>query len=302
MIISASRRTDIPCYYSEWFMKRIRAGYVLTRNPMNPSQVSRITLSPEVVDCIVFWTKDALNIFPHLKVLDELGYKYYLQFSLTPYGRDIEKNLRDKSEIIDTFKALSGQIGKRRIIWRYDPIILNDTLTVEYHMEHFSRMCGILSSYTDRVTVSFVDMYPKLKTDLKREITDGEIAVLSTFIGKTAREYGLYVSACCERTDLAKYGIGRASCIDKELIEDICGCPLKLTQDKNQREGCGCAESVDIGAYNTCANGCVYCYANNSIQSAGRRLNAHSPDGEMIAGELDEGLAIKERVLKSNKI
>ncbi|MHC1694531.1 MAG: DUF1848 domain-containing protein [Eubacteriales bacterium] len=301
MIISASRRTDIPCYYSEWFMKRVRAGYVLTRNPMNPSQVSRIALSPEVVDCIVFWTKDASNLLPYLEELDGLGYNYYFQFSLTPYGRDIEKNLRDKSELMESFRELSERIGRKRVIWRYDPIILNDTLTVEYHMEHFSQMCSELNGCTDRVTISFVDMYPKLKTALLREITDEEIASLSIFIGKTAKEHGLAVSACCERDDLSGYGIDRASCIDRELIEEITGCPMKLARDKNQREGCGCAESVDIGSYNTCVNGCVYCYANNSVQTARRRYEAHNPDGELIAGSLEDNAVVKVKDTKSSK-
>lgn len=128
MILSASRRTDIPCYYSEWFMNRIRAGYVLTRNPMNHAQLSLISLSPDAVDCIVFWTKDAKKMLPHLNELDRIGYKYYFQFTLTPYNKTIEKNLRDKMEIEDTFIELSKKIGKERVIWRYDPIILNETL------------------------------------------------------------------------------------------------------------------------------------------------------------------------------
>ncbi len=130
MIVSASRRTDIPCYYSDWLINRLKEGFVLTRNPMNYSQVSRISLSPDVVDCIVFWTKDAKNIIPHLKIIDNMGYKYYFQFTLTPYDYTIEKNLRDKKDIVNTFIELSNLIGKERVLWRYDPIILNNRLSM----------------------------------------------------------------------------------------------------------------------------------------------------------------------------
>lgn len=302
MIISASRRTDIPCHYSEWFMNRIRAGYVITRNPMNPSQVSRIKLSPDTVDCIVFWTKDAAGIIPHLRELDACGYKYYFQFTLTPYGRDIERGLRDKGKISDTFKRLSDMTSPHRVVWRYDPVILNSGITAENHMEWFADMCSSLRDYTERVTVSFVDMYSKLKTDLVRVITEDEIALLSGFIGKTAMEYGLDAYACCEGHDLSRYGIRRAACIDKALIERICGCPLKLPPDKNQREGCGCAASVDIGAYNTCVNGCVYCYANNGDKAVKRRHGAHDPRSETLTGGIEDGIKVTEKAAESNKL
>lgn len=301
MILSASRRTDIPCYYSEWFVNRLKAGYVLTRNPMNYAQLSRIPLTPDIVDCIVFWTKDAENILPYLKTIDDLGYKYYFQFTLTPYNNIIEKNLRDKSDIEDTFIFLSRQIGKERVLWRYDPIIINDTLTVEYHKEHFLRLCDKLNMYTKSVTISFVDIYSKLKTSLIRKISDEETAQLSEFIGKTAKSYGLTAKSCCE-ANLTSYGINKSSCIDKNLIEKICGCPLELQKDKNQRDGCGCYESIDIGAYNTCFNVCIYCYANNSMQTALKRYNSHKPESELLIGTVADGENIKDRKVKSNKI
>ncbi|HBR31012.1 MAG TPA: DUF1848 domain-containing protein [Clostridiales bacterium] len=301
MILSASRRTDIPCYYSEWFMNRIRAGYVLTRNPMNHAQLSRIPLSPDVVDCIVFWTKDAANMLSHLDELDERGYKYYFQFTLTPYGRDIERNLCLKSKIEDTFVVLSKRIGRERVVWRYDPIILNITLNIEYHKAQFVRMCDKLSSYTDTVTISFVDMYSKLKTNLIRPITEDEIAELAEFIGKTAKEHGIRAVACCEKYDLTKYGIGQSSCIDRERIEKVCGYLLDVNADKNQRDCCGCAESIDIGAYNTCPNGCVYCYANDRSSTTLRRHESHSPESEMLIGTVANGEKITDRKVKTNR-
>lgn len=308
MILSASRRTDIPCYYSEWFMNRIRTGYVLTRNPMNHAQLSKIPLSPDIVDCIVFWTKDAANMLPHLDELDRLGYKYYFQFTLTPYDRILEANLRPKEEIEDTFIELSKRIGRERVVWRYDPIILNDTLDTRYHKTQFMRMCEKLSHgcsqtlYTDTVTISFVDMYPKLKTHLIRPITEDEIAELAAFIGKTAKEHGIRAVACSEKDDFTKYGIERSSCIDRDRIEKIIGCPLDVKADKNQREGCGCAQSIDIGAYNTCLNGCVYCYANDSSATTSRRHESHNPESEILIGNVLDGEKITDRKVKSDRI
>lgn len=301
MILSASRRTDIPCYYSEWFMKRLKAGYALTRNPMNHAQLSKIPLTPDVTDCIVFWTKDAANMMPCLKIIDHMGYKYYFQFTLTPYDRMIEKNLRDKADIEKTFIELSKTIGKERALWRYDPIILNDFISIDYHREQFIRLCDRLYRYTGSVTISFPSIYTKLKTKPVREITCDEIAELSSFIGQTAKEYGLAAKACSEKTDLASYGIEKASCIDKAIIEKICGFKLDLAADKNQRECCGCYESVDIGAYNTCLNGCIYCYANSGTSSTERRHSLHNPDSELLAGSAGEGEIITERKVRSHK-
>ncbi|MFR1517186.1 MAG: DUF1848 domain-containing protein [Clostridia bacterium] len=299
MVLSASRRTDIPCCYSEWFMNRLREGFAYTRNPMNPAQLSRIPLTPEIVDCIVFWTKDAENMLPYLEELDRMGYRYYFQFTVTPYGRTIEKNLRDKIEIEKTFIELSKRIGRERVVWRYDPIVLNETITAVSHKEQFRRLCETLSSYTERVILSYVDLYAKLKTPLLREISQDEMAELSSFIGTTAKEYGLVPQACCEQHDLSRWGIGRASCIDRELIGRICGEPLAIPPDRNQRSGCGCVQSVDIGAYDTCRNGCIYCYANARPETARRRFSALDPHGPLLADRVAPGETIRERTVKS---
>lgn len=302
MILSASRRTDISCFYGEWLVNRLKAGYVLVRNPMNPAQISCIPLSPGVVDAIVFWTKDAKNLMPRLPEIDGRGYPYYFQFTLTPYDGTVEKNLRDKKEIADTFIELSRRIGKERVLWRYDPIVVNDSLPVSYHKEQFVRLCEKLHEYTPSVTISFVDAYAKLKklpTGLVRPVTSDEMAELGEFIGRTAKEYELTAKACCEKADLTAYGIGRASCIDKEVLEKVCGCPLDIHADRNQRKGCGCMESVDIGDYNTCANGCVYCYANVSPALAQKRLMSHDPHGELLYGWAAEEEKITGRKVQS---
>lgn len=301
MILSASRRADIPCFYGEWFINRLKAGYVLTRNPMNHAQLSRIPLTPDIIDCIVFWTKDAGNMIPLLETVEKMGYNYYFQFTLTPYDRTIEKNLRDKTDIVNTFRELSELIGKDRVLWRYDPVILHGSIGTDYHKEHFTKLCDRLYKYTESVTVSFADVYSKLKTDLIQELTDDEIFGIAPFIGKTAKNYGLTVKACSEKTDLTPFGIKKASCIDKKVIEKICASALKLKPDKNQRENCGCYESIDIGAYNTCPGGCIYCYANNG--TAGQRNYLfHDPSGELLAGTVCAGEKITERKVRSCKI
>lgn len=301
MIISASRRTDIPAFYSDWFINRIKAGYVLARNPMNHAQISKIPLSTSLVDCIVFWTKDPYNMLDKLHILDDMGYPYYFQFTLTPYDRSLEKNLRDKSDIENTLITLSKSISKDRVLWRYDPIVLNDHIDIRYHKQQFSRLCQKFCNYTNSVTISFVDMYAKVKTGSIREIANDEMIELSQFIGETAKRYGLAAKACCEKLDLSLYGIGKASCIDKSTIERVCGYCLGITHDKNQRDGCGCFESVDIGAYNTCLNACVYCYANHSPLSVKRQNSLHNSNGELLIGTVTDGEIVKERKAKSYK-
>jgi hypothetical protein len=265
-------------------MNRLEAGYLCTRNPFNPLQTKRIDLSPELVECIVFWTKNPKPMLPVLSKLDEMGYRFYFQFTLTPYGNEMERNLPPKEEVLHTFCELGERIGARRLFWRYDPIVLNDTLDIKYHTEHFQRMCEQLSPYTNSVTISFVDLYRKLKTPLVREIVTEEIEIISKSFAQVAAGSDLPVRACCEKMDLTTYGISPASCIDRQTIEKIYGHTVTAKADRNQRAGCGCIAAVDIGAYNTCQNGCVYCYANYSIPSVEANCRRHDPKGEYLLG------------------
>jgi Domain of unknown function (DUF1848). len=299
MILSASRRTDIPGYYSEWFINRLKAGYVLTRNPMNHAQVSRIILSPEIIDCIVFWTKDPENMLEKLPELEKLGYRYYFQFTLTPYGKEIERNLRHKQDIIATFKRLSEMLGKDRVLWRYDPIIINQSLTPSYHKEMFSGLCQELQGYTSICTISFVDIYHKLSNaaanSLISEISLEQMQQIAASFAAVAGNYAIEVRACSETVDLAEFGIRPASCIDRETIERICGNPVREKRDKCQRQGCGCLQSVDIGVYNTCNNGCIYCYANHSDKSILSNFLKHNPGSDIMIGEVLECEKITDR-------
>ena len=294
MILSVSRRTDIPACYSDWFFERLRESFVYTRNPMNPGQVSRLELSPETVDCIVFWTK---NPHPMLTRLAELEpYPYYFQFTLTSYGRDVERNLPHKREVmIPVFQRLAGQIGSKRVIWRYDPILFTKRYTTEYHLRAFQQIAEALRGYTEKCVISFVDTYAKNARKLQalgvQELPREELEVFAASLCAIAKENGMEMASCSEQIDLMHCGISHNACIDKDLIEEITGCKLKGTRDKNQRGACGCMESIDIGTYHTCTNGCVYCYANHSdarVLEARAMYDVHSPILCSRIGETDK--------------
>ena len=298
MIISASRRTDIPTYYSEWFFNRLREGYVLVRNPMNARQISRISLSPEAVDGIVFWTK---NPVPMLSRLGELEpYPYYFQFTLTAYGRDVEPNLPGKNGVlIPAFQELSRMAGRERVVWRYDPIFLSDRYTVEYHCRYFRVLAAKLGEYTEKCTVSFLDFYRSTARNMRslhiREMTAAQQREMMERFSEIAGEYGLYIDTCSEAISLEDLGVSHASCVDRERLERIGGYRLKVGRDRNQRKECGCAASVDIGAYDTCGNGCLYCYATDSRPRAAERVRAHRPDSPILFGTVGPEDVIRER-------
>ena len=298
MIISASRRTDIPTYYSEWFFNRLREGYVLVRNPMNARQISWIPLSPEAVDGIVFWTK---NPVPMLSRLGELEpYPYYFQFTLTAYGRDVEPNLPGKNGVlIPAFQELSRMAGRERVVWRYDPIFLSDRYTVEYHCRYFRVLAAKLGEYTEKCTVSFLDFYRSTARNMRslhiREMTAAQQREMMERFSEIAGEYGLYIDTCSEAISLEDLGVSHASCVDRERLERIGGYRLNVGRDRNQRKECGCAASVDIGAYDTCGNGCLYCYATDSPPRAAERVRAHRPDSPILFGTIGPEDVIRER-------
>ena len=304
MILSASRRTDIPNYYSEWFLNRIGDGYLYVTNPMNPHQVSKINLSPDVVDCIVFWTK---NPKPMLARLDELGaYAFYFQFTLTGYGTDIECNVpHKKNDVIPTFQNLSHKIGAQRVIWRYDPILFTDKYTPEYHLKAFAEIAQKLRGCTTKCVISFVDFYAKNKKSMEAFhtyfLTESELIAFAMKIAQIARDNDMTVASCAEKMDLSSCGIEHNCCIDKALIEQIIGCKIEAEKDKNQRKECGCIESIDVGTYNTCKNGCQYCYANHSAESVAQNNRRYDANAPILCGQITEEDKITERKVKSLK-
>lgn len=293
MILSVSRRTDIPAFYSKWFMERLRAGFVMVRNPMNYHQVSQVPISPDVVDCIVFWSKNPL---PLMKYIDEIKrqYQFYFQCTLNAYERDVEENLPQLNVKIHTFRQLAEQVGAERVIWRYDPIFISDKYTVDWHCQEFSRIADNLRGYTESCVFSFLDMYPKIKTNIKglnmRSPNGEEIEKISKYFADVSRTCNLTLKTCAETVDLDKYGIQHNSCIDGELISRLIGCKLDVKKDKNQRAECGCLESIDIGQYNTCRHGCRYCYANFNPQSVITLSQQVRDDSPVLVGEFVEGL------------
>ena len=295
MIISASRRTDIPAFYAEWFYKRLEEGFVVTRNPFNANQLTKLRLDAEVVDAIVLWTKNARPMLARLDELDATGIPYYFQFTITPYGQDLEPRLpASKTVLIDTFKELSERLGPERVVWRYDPILLSEKYSIGFHERAFAKCAGLLEGYATRAVISFLDMdYNNTKNIQRLGISDGtteEKNELAAYIAGVAHEHGMTVETCAEEIDLDVCGIRHGHCIDADLIERISGKRLSTRgrgKDKGQRLLCGCIGSTDIGVYNTCLHGCAYCYANFSQGSIDANLAKHDPNSPVLIGTCD---------------
>ncbi|MBX9188471.1 DUF1848 domain-containing protein [Bacteroides sp. K03] len=302
MIISASRRTDIPAFYSDWFFNRIKERYVLVPNPYNSKMISRISLDPAVVDCIVFWSK---NPAPMLEKLDKLKeYNYYFQFTLNPYGPDIENHLPAISKRIDTFKRLSDRIGKEKVIWRYDPVLTNETYTPGFHKEKFAEIAYELKEHTEKCMLGFIDHYQHIRTAVSRfniqPLLKADIEEMAVSFKKTVDTCSIQLDTCTAKVDLTHLGIPGGLCIDNQLVERIAGYPISARKDKNQRDICRCAESIDIGTYESCLNGCIYCYAiKGNYNTVKYNLNKHDKNSPMLVGELQEDDIVKERLVKS---
>lgn len=305
MILSVSRRTDVPACYPEWFMNRLREGFVLVRNPMNPHQVSRIVLSPEVVDCIVFWTKNPAPMLPHLPEIERRGYPCLFQVTLNAYDSEAEANLPPVEERIATVQTLAGRIGKARVAWRYDPILLSEKYTVDWHIRRFEALAGQLQSCTERCIISYLDVYPKIRSRLRehalRACTEEEMRRIAAAFAEIAQSRNMRLQTCAEQIDLAEFGVAHGACIDGDWISSALGLPLDVRRDPNQRGRCGCVASIDVGAYNTCRNGCVYCYANHSPEAVARNAARHRPDSPLLTGELTPDDRVTERKCLSHR-
>lgn len=299
MIISASRRTDIPALYPEWFVNRLKAGEVLVHSPYNRKKVSRVPLSPDAVDCIAFWTKNPEPLLPYLKEIDYMGYTYYFQMTITGYGKEMEENIPCVEESIATFLLTSEMLGKERMDWRFDPIILTEEYPISYHLEKFEMMCEWLAKATTRCMISFVDSYRGKPPYLELEQED--MRTLALGLSEIAKKYRLALYTCAEKIDLKEYGIEHGACIDKEKIQRLIGYKLDLKRDASQRKECGCAKSIDIGMYDTCIHGCRYCYATKSLDSARKKQMQHDPKSPLLIGHLRGDETITDKAVSSNK-
>ena len=272
MIISASRRTDIPAFYAPWFFNRLREGYLLVPNPFNPKAVSRISLDPAVVDCIVFWTKNPAPMLPRLRELER--YKYYFQFTLNPYGADVENRLPDLSRRIETFKRLSDAIARA------------------------------LRDHTAKCMLGFIDHYRHIRGALGElgvgPLRRDEIEVMAQSFVRTLEPYSVALETCTVKVDLRHLGIPSGMCIDRGLVERIAGYPIAAKKDKNQRQVCNCIESIDVGTYETCLNGCAYCYAiKGNYNTAEYNRRRHDPDSPLMIGRPGGDDVIRDREMKS---
>ncbi|MDD3940941.1 MAG: DUF1848 domain-containing protein [Sphaerochaetaceae bacterium] len=265
-VISASRRTDIPNHYANWFLQRLEEGYVLVRNVRDFHQVRRVDLTPQQVACIVFWTK---NPTPMMENLDRLSsYRYLFQFTINPYGTDLEPRIPPMGEMTDCFRRLADKIGNDRIVWRYDPVLINKSYPLGYHIESFAYIARKLDGYVKRCTFSFLDRYRHHEDQLQQleveQLSEYTINTLARSFSLHATAHGMQLFTCAEPYDFSRFGISHGACIDADEIERISGLSLVQRRAKNQRPHCLCAPSIDIGMYNTCLNLCTYCYANHS--------------------------------------
>lgn len=289
MIIQTGMRTDIPAFYSEWFINRIKAGFVLVRNPYNPIQVTRYSLSPDVVDLISFCTK---NPSPMLDKMDHLApYGQYWFVTITPYGKDIEPNVPDKQKVMEDFKRLSDRVGVDSIGWRYDPILVDSQHSVQWHIGKFEEMAKNLSGYTKTCVISFIDIFKKVEKNFPqaRAVShQDKMAIGKAFI-EIAGNYGMTIRPCAEGTSLAPYGADCSGCMTVKTYETALHSNLAVPKrGKNQRNGeCACLLGTDIGAYDTCGHLCRYCYANTDPDLVKENMRKHDPKSPFLLGNLN---------------
>lgn len=294
MIISASRRTDIPAFYHEWFMNRIREGFLLMRNPYNYNNIKRVSLLPEDVDAIVFWTRNPEKMLTHLSSLKD--FNYYFQYTITGYPKQLDTHGVNPYKSIAIFSQLSELIGKDRVVWRYDPILLSNVTPVSEHKRLFHKIADNLAGYTNKVVISFADLYKKTERNLNL-IPDfsyedviqhkEELHELCSFFSRVAQQYDLHISTCAESLDLESFGIEKGKCIDDKLLKDVFGIQVPGAKDTGQREACGCIKSIDVGQYNTCMHGCKYCYATFNDHTVRGNFKKHNPLSPFMLGEAD---------------
>ena len=301
MIIQTGMRTDIPAFYSKWFINRIKEGYVLVRNPYNPVQVTRYSLSPDVVDLITFCTKDPSPMLPFMDILDPYGQYWFV--TITPYGKDIEPHVPDKKEVRESFKRLSERVGIDCIGWRYDPIFVDDTRSVGWHMEKFGEFAEDLKGYTKTCVISFIDIYKKVQRNFPqcREVSREDKITLGKAIISIAGECGMTVKPCAEGSDLALYGADCSGCMTVKTYETALGSSLIVPRKgNNQRNGeCACILGSDIGEYDTCGHLCRYCYANTDPSLVMENMRRHDPASPLLIGSLNPEDKIHEAQQKS---
>ncbi|MBQ6217093.1 MAG: DUF1848 domain-containing protein [Erysipelotrichaceae bacterium] len=288
MILNTGSRTDIPAFYSEWFMNRIREGFVMARNPFDPKRVIRYDLDPSLVDAIVFCTKDPSKMLQHI---DELKrYHMYWNVTITPYGKEIEENVPHKKDVMDSFIELSKKVGINNIVWRYDPIFLNECYTLDYHLLIFEKMAKYMEGYCNACIISFIDLYEKTKRNFPevREVSYEDQCTITKEFVKIAKKYGMVIRLCHEDRELEKYGADASGCLSKKVLEKAIGETLNVKRSLETRKGCDCLLGNDIGAYNSCLHFCRYCYANFDKRLVIENRKKHDPKSPLLIGNIEE--------------
>lgn len=287
MFINVGGRTDITNYYSDWLMNRIREGYALSRNPFYPNKIYKYKLTPDVVDCIIFCTK---NPEPMLDKIDEIrsrGFHVFFYVTITSYGKDMEPGVPDYRHMISVFQKLSDIVSKNNIGWRYDPVLITEKYTVEHHIKCFDEMAKKLAPCTNFCIFSFVELYKKLSYTFPelRAVTPDEKKILLSAFGRISQKYNLRLQTCGDTMDYSEYGIARSGCITAPIMAKAIGQDLKSIALSPSRRGCGCLPNNDIGAYDTCPNGCKYCYATKDAALAVKNYQRHNPASPPLIGE-----------------
>lgn len=296
MIISASRRTDVPAFYARWFINRIRAGYCTVPNPFNRHQVAYVSLNPSEVEAIVFWTRNPRPLFPYLAELDERGYRFYFQYTVMNNPRQIDPKSPPLTASLRTFQELAERVGPARVIWRYDPIVFSSVTGTQFHLTNYKQIAQSLRRYTQRSVISLVDDYRKAakrmadlaQQGIKVAMYDGQPSERFDHFMRTlaqiAHDNEMEIASCAEEVDLQPYGIRPGKCVDDAYIQQVFGLEVGHKKDSAQREACGCVTSKDIGMYDTCLFGCQYCYATTSFERAKVHYEEHNPESPSMVG------------------
>lgn len=293
MILFASGRTDIPAFYSNWFINRVEAGFVDVRNPFNQKLVSRIYFSD--VDLIMFCSKNPL---PMINKLDILKVPVLFHVTITPYSKDVEPNIPDKRLIIEGVKKLSLVLGIDNVVVRYDPIFLSDKYNVDYHIKAFDKLCKNLNGYVNKIIVSFMDEYKNVRSNkniLKyRAFTREDYKKIGEAFSKSAHDNGMSVQTCFEDEDLTQYGFVKGECLSHELAYILTGKKFKSSNVRKEKK-CECVQMVDIGDYNSCMHMCKYCYANYDEKAVSNNFERHDDNSSLLIGSIQRDDVIKVR-------
>lgn len=287
MILNTGGRTDTVQYFSEWLLNRFAAGYALSRNPFYPSVVNAVSLDPATVDVVVFCSKDYRPLLPRLHEITS-RFRCYFHYTITAYGIDIEPRVPSIDDSMRTLIELSDRVGARRVAWRYDPVLLTDKYTIGYHLHTFESMTARLAPHVDRCIFSFVLMYKKLEANMPelRPLTADEKATLAQGMGAIARRYGMTLQTCATDIDFAPCGIQHSGCMTASIFEQAFDIRFRKVAHRGNRPHCRCMESRGLGDYNTCLNGCRYCYANADHALALRNYSRHDPASPLLLGHL----------------